>query len=70
MQELMEELEFLGHQIKPADAKLIIWEVDDDADDGSPHPDGRASEEVEEVVVELGHPGRDRPDAGQAAAAS
>eukprot|EP00316_Scyphosphaera_apsteinii_P016644 CAMPEP_0119299902 /NCGR_PEP_ID=MMETSP1333-20130426/1921_1 /TAXON_ID=418940 /ORGANISM="Scyphosphaera apsteinii, Strain RCC1455" /LENGTH=196 /DNA_ID=CAMNT_0007301493 /DNA_START=39 /DNA_END=629 /DNA_ORIENTATION=+ len=33
VQELMEELEFLGHQIKPADAKLIIWEVDDDADE-------------------------------------
>ena len=31
--ELMEELEFLGHKVKPQEAALIIWEVDDDADD-------------------------------------
>ena len=30
--ELMEELEFLGHKVKKCDADLIIWEVDDDAD--------------------------------------
>ena len=31
--ELMEELEFLGYKVKPQEAALIIWEVDDDADD-------------------------------------
>jgi len=33
VQELLEELEFLGHKVKPQEAALIIWEVDDDADD-------------------------------------
>ena len=30
--ELMAELQFLGHTMKPAEAALTIWEVDDDAD--------------------------------------
>jgi len=30
--ELMEELEFLGHKVKRSEAELIVWEVDDDAD--------------------------------------
>lgn len=30
--ELMAELEYLGHSVKPTEAALTIWEVDDDAD--------------------------------------
>lgn len=30
--ELLAELEFLGHSLKPSEAALTIWEVDDDAD--------------------------------------
>ena len=30
--ELLQELEFLGHKMKPSEAALTIWEVDDDAD--------------------------------------
>ena len=33
VQELLEELEYLGYKVKPQEAALIIWEVDDDADD-------------------------------------
>ena len=32
-QEVMEELTFLRHPVKADDAALIIWEVDDDADE-------------------------------------
>ena len=32
-EELMAELEFLGHKVKRCVAELIIWEVDDDADE-------------------------------------
>ena len=30
--ELLEELTYLGHTVKPSEAALTIWEVDDDAD--------------------------------------
>ena len=30
--ELLQELEFLGHSLRPSEAALTIWEVDDDAD--------------------------------------
>merc|ERR1711998_190825 len=30
--ELLAELQFLGHTLKPSEAALTIWEVDDDAD--------------------------------------
>ena len=30
--ELVAELQFLGHSMKPAEVALTIWEVDDDAD--------------------------------------
>jgi len=32
VEELLEELDYLGHKIKAAEAALTIWEVDDDAD--------------------------------------
>ena len=30
--ELLTELQFLGHALRPSEAALTIWEVDDDAD--------------------------------------
>ena len=32
--ELMKELDFLGHKVKQQEAEHMIWEVDDDADKG------------------------------------
>ena len=33
VEELQQELKFLGHSVKDAEAAKIIWEVDDDADE-------------------------------------
>jgi len=32
VEDLIQELDFLGHKVKRDDAALMIWEVDDDAD--------------------------------------
>ena len=35
VEELQQELKFLGHSVKDAEAAKIIWEVDDDADEAA-----------------------------------